>query len=272
MEYADLIVTRGDRVATVMLNRPDKGNALRMQTFKELERAFGELEADSGVRVIVLGASGEKFFSTGIDLEADGLPDTSESWDEHTRRNTAVLSRIWRLDKPVITAVNGYALAAGCNLALIGDITIAASNASLGEPEIRHGALSPLLLLPWLTHFKAFSEMYLTGDPVGAGRALELGLINRVVGPGELAEVAQRTARRIANAPAYALAMAKRAIRLSLDVQGFSVAQTAHRYIDTFLLDSRGVTEKEALMDTLARQGMRAFLDARDGPYGAGGS
>lgn len=268
MTYEDLQVTVEDRVGTIRIDRPDKLNAIRQQTFAELAAAAAQLVEDDEVRVIVLTASGTKSFSTGIDLESDGLPDDSESWDAHTAGNADVIRALWYADKPVITAVNGFALAAGCNIALIGDLTIAAESASFGEPEIRHGALSPLLLLPWLMSFKGFNELYLTGDRISAQRARELGLVNWVVPDEELAGEAHRIARRIANAPTYALTLAKRAVRLTMDIQGFHSAQAAHRWVDTYLLASRGVTEKETLMSTLAEDGMRAFLSARDTPYG----
>ncbi len=268
MSFDDLAVTVEDRVGTIRIDRPEKLNALRQQTFAELGAAVDELTADDDVRVIVLTASGDRAFSTGIDLEADGLPENSPEWDRHTSGNADVIRKLWYADKPVLTAVNGFALAGGCNLALVGDLTIAAASATFGEPEIRHGALSPLLLLPWLTSFKGFNELYLTGDRITAERAKDLGLVNWVVPDAELGHEAQRIARRVANAPAYALSLAKRAVRLTMDIQGFHSAQSAHRWVDTYLLASRGVTEKEALMSTLADEGMRAFLAARDTPYG----
>lgn len=208
MDFEDLLIHTKDRVGWVIINRPDKQNALRQQTFAEIDAALLELERDPEVRVVVLTGAGDRAFSAGIDLEADGLPEDSEGWDAHTKGNAALINRIWYLDKPVITAVNGFALAAGCNLAVVGDLTIASSTAFLAEPEIRHGALSPLLMLPWITNFKAFNEIYLTGDRVSAQRALELGLVNRVVAPEDLREEAQVLARRVANAPTYALTLA----------------------------------------------------------------
>jgi len=266
--YEDLLVNQAAGVATITLNRPAKHNALRQQTFAELGRAFDEAEADPAVRVIVLTAAGDRIFCSGIDLDADGLPDNSQEWDDHTRGNAAVISKIWYCDKPVITALNGGAIAGGCNLAVVGDLTIAADNAFLSEPEIRHGALSPLLMLPWLMQFKAFNELYLTGDRLSAERAREAGLVNRVVPADQLLVEAQRLAERVAHAPSYAATLAKRAVRLTLDIQGFKAAQDAHRYIDTYLLASNGVTEKERLMSILAEEGMGAFLRARDTPYG----
>lgn len=268
MAYQDLLVEVEDRVGWITINRPDKLNALRENTFAELSRAIDEHDANPDVRVMVITGAGDRAFSAGIDLEADGLPADSQAWDAHTKGNAEVVSKVWYSDKPVITAVNGFAVAAGCNLAAVGDLTVASSTAFLGEPEIRHGALSPLLMLPWLMQFKAYNEIYLTGDRVDAQRARELGLVNYVVEPSELRSETQRIARRVANAPGYALTLAKRAVRLTLDIQGFKAAQNAHRYVDTYLLASHGVTEKENLMNILGEQGMGAFLKARDGAYG----
>ena len=268
MNYDDLTVSRENGVTTITINRPEKHNALRQQTFAELGAAVAEAGADQETRVIVLTAAGSRIFCSGIDLEADGLPATTQEWDDHTKGNADVIRSIWYCDKPVITALNGGAIAGGCNLAMVGDLTIAADTAFLSEPEIRHGALSPLLMLPWLMSFKRFNELYLTGDRLDAARAREVGLVNYVVAPEDLGREAQRLAERVANAPMYALTLAKRAVRLTLDIQGFKAAQDAHRYIDTILLGSQGVVEKERIMAVLAEDGMGAFLRARDTPYG----
>jgi len=267
MTFQDLIVHVEDRVGWITLNRPDKMNCLRYITFQELDRALSDLEANPDVRVVAITATGQKAFSAGIDIEADGAFSTSEGWDSHTKYNTSVLKRIWNLDKPVLTAVNGYALAAGCNLALISDMTIAADHAYLGEPEIRHGALSPLLLLPWMTHMKAMHELYYTGDMVTAVEAKAMGLVNRVVPKDDLIAETQRIARRIANAPGYALTLAKRSIRMNYEIMGFGGSQSAHRYVDTFLLDSKGIAERERLLTILDRDGVKAFVKERDAAY-----
>lgn len=266
--YQDLQVSVRDRVGWITINRPDTMNALRLITFQELERALGEHETDPEVRAVVITAAGTRAFSSGIDLQADGLFPTSESWDNHTRYNSSVLQRVWYLDKPVITAVNGYALAAGCNLALMADMTIAAETAVFGEPEIRHGALAPVLILPWLMQMKAMHELYYTGDLITAAEAKGMGLVNRVVAPDQLEAETQRLARRIANAPAYALTLAKRSLRMTYDIMGFKGAQSAHRYVDTFLLDSHGLSERDRLLEILEKEGVRAFLRARDEAYG----
>ena len=268
MSYQDLTVEVVDRVGWLTINRPQKMNALRLITMQELESALGECEQNAEVRVVVLTGAGEKAFSAGIDLQADGLFPTSEAWDTHTRYNQHVMQRIWYLDKPVISAVNGYALAAGCNLALVADLCVAAESAFFGEPEIRHGALAPLLILPWLMHAKAMHELYYTGDLFTAAQAKAMGLVNRVAPLAELRAETQRLARRIAHAPMYALTMTKRSLRLSYDAMGFRTAQSAHRFIDTYLLDSHGNAERERLLEILDKEGVKAFLEARDGPYG----
>lgn len=264
---SDVIVRRDNGIGWLIINRPEKSNALRDKTFAELEAGLLSLQRDGEVRAIVLTGAGERVFSAGIDLSPDDLPVTSREWDDHTLLNANLCGRIWSLDKPVISAVNGHAVASGCLLALICDVTIAADTARFSEPEIRHGVLSPMLLLPWMTHMKALHEFYYTGDPIDAARALELGLVNRVVPLKDLLQEAERTARRIAHAPTYAITLAKRAIKQNYDIMGFRAAQSAHRYIDNYLLDNRGDPERDRLVQTLQEKGVRAFLEMRDGPY-----
>jgi enoyl-CoA hydratase/carnithine racemase len=174
--------------------------------------------------------------------------------------------RIWDLRQPVIAAVNGLAIAAGANLALVCDLTIAADTASFGEPEVRHLALSPLLLLPWLTFNKALHELYYTGDTIPAQRAAELGLVNRVVPADQLEQETMRLAQRIALVPPLALELTKRTIKKTYEIMGLRDALDWHRMADTFLL-AASTPEKEALLRHLREGGMRAFLEARDKPF-----
>lgn len=267
MDYQDIIVEVVDRVGWITINRPTKLNSLSPVTFREMATALDELENNSEARVVVITGAGEKAFSTGVDIASGGPVVSSEDFDNVTKLNAGVIEKIWYLDKPVISAVNGYALAAGCNLALVPDLTIAAETAYLGEPEIRHGSLSPLLLLPWMMHMKIMHEHYYTGDMVSAAEAKEQGLVNRVVPLADLRSETQKYARRIANASAYTLKMAKRSIRMTYDIMGFKGAQSAHRYLDTYLLDSHGDKERDNLKEVRLKEGMKAFLEKRDGPY-----
>lgn len=267
MAYQDIQLERVGQIAVLTINRPEVMNALRAQTVTELSAAADEVEADRGIKVVVLRAEGDRAFSSGIDLVADGSPTTTEEWDDVTHRNAAMLLKLWYLDKVLITAVRGVALAAGCNLALIGDLTVCGESASFGEPEIRHGSLAPLLLLPWLTHFKLMNHMYLTGDSVDAREAYRLGLVNAVVPDDKVDEEALRLARRVANAPLLTLRTLKRSVRMMYDNQGFRGLQAGHRFGDTLVLDSTGVPEREALKAVRREKGLKAFLEKRDAPY-----
>ena len=267
MSYEDLRLERHGQVAVLTLSRPKALNALRAQTVAEFNAAIDELERDREVKVVVLGAEGERAFSSGIDMINDPAPEDTMDTDRIAVRNAAMMQRLWYLDKVLITAVRGVALAAGCNLALIGDLTVCGENASFGEPEIRHGTLSPLLLLPWLTQFKAMNHMYLTGDSVSAQEAHRLGLVNSVVPDDQVDAAALKLAQRIANAPMLTLQTLKRSVRMMYDTQGFRGLQAGHRFADTLVLDSTGVPERDRLRKIRAEQGLRAFVEARDAPY-----
>ena len=267
MSYEDLRLERDGQVAILTLARPKALNALRAQTVSELNAAITELEDDDTVKVVVLGAEGGRAFSSGIDLVNDPAPANTVETDRIAQRNARMMSRLWYMDKVLITSVRGVALAAGCNLALIGDLTVCGESASFGEPEIRHGTLSPLLLLPWLTHFKLMNHMYLTGDSVDAREAHRLGLVNSVVPDDETDAAALRLAHRVANAPQLTLQTLKRSVRMMYDMQGFQGLQAGHRFADTLVLDSTGVPERDRLREIRAEHGLKAFLEARDAPY-----
>lgn len=265
--WTDVIARKDGPVGWVVLNRPDKANSIRPRTFSELDAAFSLLERDDEIGAIVFTGAGEKLFSAGIDMADEHRATSSREWDEQTRLSAGVCQRIWYLDKPVISAVRGHAVAYGCLLAMICDLTIAAEDAQFSEPEIRHGTLTPMMLLPWLTHMKALHEFYYTGDAISARQAKELGLVNRVVPADRLLAEAERMARRISNAPKYSVTLAKRALRQNYDIMGFRGAQSAHRYIDTYLLDSHGDPHKEGLRRVFREEGLRAWIEKRDGPY-----
>lgn len=266
-EYEDIRVELEGPVALLTLARPKALNALRAQTIRELNDALDRIEADNAIKVIVLGAEGDRAFSAGVDLVSDPPPADTMEIDDITFRNAKLIERFWYSNKIVINAVKGVALAAGCNLALIGDLTVCGESASFGEPEVRHGTLSPLLLLPWLTHFKLANHMYLTGDSVSAEEAYRLGMVNKVVADDQVDAAALKLARRISNAPLLTLRTIKRSVRMMLDTQGFAGLQSAHRFADTLVLDSTGVPEREALKKVRQEQGFKAFVQMRDEPY-----
>ncbi len=272
MAYEYLLCEQSDGVATITLNRPEKHNALSQPLLAELRDVLDGLEVDKNIRVVVLTGAGRRAFSTGFDLNPQALktdaPSDEADWNRSIKLNFDTLMRIWNLRQPVIAAVNGHAVAAGSNLALICDITLAAENATFGEPEIRHFALSPLLLLPYFANnSKAMHYLYYSGDTISAEEALKLGLISKIVPPDQLLPEALRIARRIAQVPAYAVQLTKRSIKAAYEMMGFKNAMEVHRANDALVIDASQIEEKRKLMGVLMEKGLRAFLELRDGPF-----
>ena len=272
MPYEYIGIEKEDGVAIITLNRPEKHNALSQGLLAELRGTLDEIDIDKTIRVVVLTGAGRQAFSTGFDLNPRELtsdsPQDEADWNRLIRLNFETLMRIWNLRQPVVAAVNGHAVAAGSNLALICDVTIAADNATFGEPEIRHFALSPLLLLPYFANnSKAMHYLYYTGDTIGAEEALKLGLVSKVVSQDQLRSEAQRIARRIAQVPAYAVQLTKRSIKSAYEMMGFKNAMELHRANDALVIDASQIEEKKKLMGTLMEKGFKAFLELRDEPF-----
>jgi enoyl-CoA hydratase len=183
MTYQTLLVERRNRVAIVTINRPDKLNALNAQSKAELKQAFQELQGDAETDVIVLTGAGEKAFVAGTDIKE--LKELDEnSGEAFAADGQAVFNLIENGGKPVIAAVNGYALGGGMELVLACHIRIASENAKFGQPEVNLGIIpgygGTQRLARLVGQGRAF-EMILTGDQIDAQEALRVGLVNKVV-------------------------------------------------------------------------------------------
>jgi enoyl-CoA hydratase len=266
--YETLLFERDEHVAILTFNRPDKLNSLSPTTMREFSQALDAVQADAAIRCLILTGAGDRAFSTGFDLDGLEFPKRTDLAKANIEDNFTVLMKIWNLRIPVIAAVNGYAIAAGSNIAMICDITLASERAKFGEPEIRHLALSPMLLLPWFTsNPKMIHYLYYTGDTIGAQEALKYGLVAKVLPHEQLLPEALRMARRIALVPPYAVEMTKESLRRTYESMGFRNALQSHRYIDSLVLGASGIPEKDRFFDLMASGDMRAFLEARDGPF-----
>ncbi|QKK03155.1 MAG: enoyl-CoA hydratase [Pseudomonadota bacterium] len=202
MAHENLLIDDRKAVRTITINRPDKLNALNRQTIAELEQALIAAHAEDTVRVIVLTGAGDKAFVAGADIGEIRQQSPVDA------RRFAVLGQhlmtmIQSFDKPVIAAVNGFALGGGLELALGCHLRIASSNARLGLPEIKLGIMPGFggtqRLLRLVGTARAL-EMTLTGEPVSAERAEQLGIVNRVVEPGQLEAAVRELADRLADA------------------------------------------------------------------------
>jgi enoyl-CoA hydratase len=203
------------------VNRPDARNALNAETLTELDQALDQIARDPEVRAVVVTGAGEKAFVAGADIREIEALGSAVSGAEKSRQGQAVFRKLERLPKPVVVAINGFALGGGCELSLCGDVRLAAETAKIGLPEITLGILpgyGGTQRLPRLVGSGAAKQMIFTGEPVGAAEALRIGLVDRVVPPAELLPAALALAKKLAQSPPVALALAKRSIDDGLQV------------------------------------------------------
>ncbi len=258
MSYQNLVVETLQAVRTITINRPDKLNALNRQTIAELRHAFDEVGEDTGVRVVVITGAGPKAFIAGADISELAALSGAEAL-AFSRYGQVLMSRIERLGKPVIARINGFALGGGMELAMACHLRIAADNAKFGQPEINLGVLPGFggtQRLLRLTGRNAALELCLLGENIGAARALELGLVTRVVAADQLdAEVA-----RIANQLAASATQALNGILNAIVVGGESAIEIGLDYESLAF----GICAATADM----REGTRAFLERRKPQFG----
>lgn len=212
---------RRGRVEIVTLDRPESRNAIDGPTTAALEAAFTELEADDGVGAVVLTGAGDRAFCAGVDLKMHAAEGADAFATVVTERGGFAAVTRRDFPKPVVAAVNGYALGGGFEIVLACDLVVAAETAEFGFPEVTLGLLADaggLIRLPNRIPFALASEIVLTGERFGAARALELGLVNRVVPAERVLDEAVDLAQRIAeNAPVSVL-LSKQLLRESLSV------------------------------------------------------
>lgn len=194
-------------IRTVTINRPDKLNALNAATLDALDAAFADAAADHSVRVVVLTGAGPKAFVAGADIAEMNRLSPVQGRD-FSLRGTRMMRRVEKLNKPVIAMINGFALGGGLELAMCCHLRIAADSAKLGQPEINLGLIpgfggSQRLLR--LCGRAATLELCLTGAPISAEHALQLGIVNRVVPAAELEAETTKLATQLGNAAPLAL-------------------------------------------------------------------
>ena len=215
MAYTTLLVDVREGVGTVTINRPDKLNALNAVAKRELREAIIALRDDPSVGAIVITGAGEKSFVAGTDIEELAALDR-KTGEEFSRGGQAVFDLIEQCGKPVVAAVNGYALGGGCELALACTLRIASDRARFGQPEVNLGVIpgyGGTQRLPRLIGTGRALEMMLTGAPVGAEDALRIGLVNAVVPHAELPAAAERMARMLAGKSRPAVRLILEAVR-----------------------------------------------------------
>lgn len=220
-EYQHVLVETRESTTIITINRPKSLNSLSHHTLQEIGRAIEQAEANREVRAIILTGSGSKAFAAGADIAELQSLESAQDGFEHSRASHQFLFRMHELTKPVIMAVNGYALGGGCELAMAGDIILASENASFGQPEVNLGIIPGFggtQRLPRLVGRTKALELILTGERISAEEALRLGLVNRVTSQEDLLPTAEAIAQTIAEKAPLAVALAKRAVYEGLEM------------------------------------------------------
>jgi enoyl-CoA hydratase/carnithine racemase len=278
-DYTEILYEKQRKGVLITLNRPETMNAISRTIQQEIDQAFGEAEADPEVRAIVLTGAG-RAFSSGMDQGPKpgrrrdlvwpyGIPSgmsAAEIIDSWRGRETGRFLRIWELGKPVIGAINGWAMGAGSWLALYTHITIASENAVFSQPEVRHGSNTSFM---WtlLAGFKNALRYSLVGDHIDAQEALRIGIVNKVVPLDKLLEECFRIVERIALVP-------PETVKINLAISTMGLEMMGLR--DALLLDSQLSAPAHVMLreefrgplnEAREKEGIKAYLQLRDGPF-----
>ena len=270
MEFQCLKYVKKEAISYITLNRPDKLNALNPTMMAEIREVLDVIELDPDVRVAILTGAG-RAFSAGFDLEREsGDSDPHDmganEWRDHLKSYIDTFMMIWNLSKPVIAAVNGYALAGACELVQVCDIKIASNRAVMGEPEIRSGLGPPLLITPFSVNLATAKELLLTGDTVNATEAARIGLVSRVVEHDTLIEECELIARKITLLSQVGVKMSKISINRALEGMGFLTAIQQNLELMTHF-DISSTPEQDEFNEIRREDGLRAALNWRDARF-----
>jgi enoyl-CoA hydratase/carnithine racemase len=273
----DLLYEVEDQIATITFNRPERMNALTHELEAELHRRFDEADADRSVRVIILTGAGRAFCS-GYDQGAIGKSGTRHSdptgrshadyieyWQRTDALRVSYWTHMWGLAKPIIAAVNGWAMGGGFWYQLAADITIASEEAVFAQPEVRHISNSTFLFGA-LCGWKAANRWALTGDHFDAQEALRVGMVNEVVPHDALMDTARALAKRIALVPEPAVRLNKAITMKGIQAAGVYSGLLLEGTLGALAHSSHNET-RERLHEAQRTHGLKAYLEMRDGPF-----
>ncbi len=257
LQFENIRVEKKNLIAYITIARPKVLNALSIATINELRQAFHELKTDAEARVVIVTGEGDKAFVAGADIQ-EISKETAVSGKEYCRRGHALFDLIENLGKPVIAAVNGFALGGGCELAMACAIRLATANAKFGQPEVKLGIIPGFCgtqRLPRIVGKGLAMQLLLTGDIISAEEAHRIGLVNEVVAASELMARAEAIAKKIiANAPL--------AVRYAMEAvnRGLEVSTQEGSFIEAALFGILCGTEDKA-------EGTHAFLEKRPAQF-----
>lgn len=255
--YENILLEKKNNIGYVTVNRPAKLNALNRAVMQELDHAFTALAGDAEIRAAILTGAGEKAFVAGADI-GELSTQTPVEGKEFSLWGQAILNKIENLGKPVIAAINGFALGGGCELAMACTVRIASENAKLGQPEVRLGIMAGYggtQRLARLVGKGLAMQLLLTGEQISATDAYLIGLVNKVVPLAELIPTADKMAQAmIANAP-LALKYTMEAVH-----RGMEMTQAEGLFLEATLFGLCCTTED-------MKEGTKAFLEKRPAQF-----
>ena len=254
MDLENIILEKENRIGKITLNRPDVLNALDKKTYSEIGTAIEDVREDKDIRVVIITGAG-KAFCSGLDLTyAATIVDMSPLEFRSTIRRLQEIFRLERLEKPVIAAVNGYAMGNGCDLALACDFRIASENARFEMTYVKLGLIPDIggtYRLARLVGLGKAKELILTGDRIDTKEAERIGLVNRVVPANELESATMKFAEKLAKGAPVAIGLSKMAINSAIDTN-LSAALENEVYGQSLCLQTEDV--KEGTMARLQRR------------------
>src|SRR6201993_757561 len=273
----EILYSVEESIATITFNRPERMNALTHELEAELHRIFDRADADRAVRVMILTGAGRAFCAgydqsttdkSGArhsDPKGKSHADFIEFWQRTDADRVALWTHMWRLGKPVIAAVNGWAMGGGFWYQLAADITIASDKAVFAQPEVRHVSNTTYLLTA-LCGWKVANRWALTGDHFDAQEALRIGLVNEVVPHDELMERTRALAKRIALVPEPSVRLNKAVAMLGIQASGLYSSLLLEGTLGALAQASHN-EYREKLFEVQRREGVKAYLQMRDGPF-----
>ncbi|MBI2620303.1 MAG: enoyl-CoA hydratase/isomerase family protein [Ignavibacteriales bacterium] len=217
MNFETLIFEAKNHIGTITINRPDKLNALNLKAKSELASLLERIKSDPDVEVVIMTGAGEKAFVAGTDIKELTMLN-GDTGKDFAVKGQSVFNLIENLGKPVIAAVNGYALGGGCELALACHLRVAAEHAKFGQPEVNLGVIpgyGGTQRLARLVGKGRALEMILTGDQIDAQEAFRIGLVNKVVPAAELRSASEALARKILSKGQIAIRLALKAVNMT---------------------------------------------------------
>ena len=277
MSGTDILYGVDEGIATITLNRPERMNALTHALETEMHGLFDKADADRSVKVIILTGNGPAFCA-GYDQGQTGKSGTRHSdpkgkshaefieyWHRQDGARPAAWAHMWRLGKPIIAAVNGWAMGGGFWYQLAADITIASDKAVFAQPEVRHISNTSFLFAA-LCGWKAANRWGLTGDHFDAQEALRIGMVNEVVPHDQLMEQTRALARRLTLVPEPSLRFNKQITMLGIQASGVYSGLLLEGALGALAHSSHN-EYRQALFDKQQSEGLKAYLEMRDGPF-----